>query len=91
VSALSQEDISDRDSLMEEVHGLEEPQVMGDHEECPDSQVIAKGYDTEVIDAQELQEPPHLESPLMNLDETVEHALTDSGDSLDGDTSMWDL
>jgi hypothetical protein len=52
--------------------------------------VIAEGSDTEVIDAQELQEPPHLESPLMTLDEIVEHALTDSGDNSDGDTSMWD-
>jgi hypothetical protein len=34
------EDISDRDSLMEELHELEEPQMMGEHEECLDSEIM---------------------------------------------------
>jgi hypothetical protein len=45
VLALSQEDISDMDSLTEALHGMEEPQVMGEHEECSDSHVVVEGSD----------------------------------------------
>jgi hypothetical protein len=73
---------------MEELHELEEPQMMGEHEECLDSQVVARGTDVEVIDAQESQEPLPLESSLMTHDETFEYPLTDNGDSAYGDTSI---
>jgi hypothetical protein len=86
ISSLSLEDISDRDNLMEEIHELEEPQMMGEHEECLDSQVVSGGTDAKVIDAQEFQEPLPLESSLATHDETFEYPLTNNGDSADGDT-----